>query len=78
MFNYFSRFNSVTSAFLPKFHVKFWFLLFVHLDTSEYEGNYYQPVFWSRRDVKNVTFQRILEKAAITAGQAYALGQGLG
>lgn len=27
---------------------------------------------------KNVTSRRILEKAAITAGQAYALGQGLG
>lgn len=26
----------------------------------------------------NVTSRRILEKAAITAGQAYALGQGLG
>lgn len=27
---------------------------------------------------KNMTSRRILEKAAITAGQAYALGQGLG
>jgi hypothetical protein len=42
------------------------------------EGNYRQPVFRSRKDVKNVMFQKILEKAAITAGQAYALGQGLG